>query len=61
MNTRSELVQLLAKVLYRRIVQQRIHTPQNLAPPGQDCLDVLPKEVLSVSNTVNTSGEQGDS
>ncbi|MFT3881803.1 MAG: hypothetical protein QM703_19355 [Gemmatales bacterium] len=55
---RHDIAQLLVHVIYRQI--RTFHTPQNLAPPAQDCLDVLPKEVLSVSKTVNTNGEQGE-
>lgn len=55
---RKEIARLLAVVIYRQL--RTFHTPQNLAPPGQDPLDVLPKEVLSGSKTVNTNGEQGE-
>jgi hypothetical protein len=50
-----EIASLLARVLYR------IVTRQNVAPQRQDCLDVLPKEVLSVTTkTVNNHGDTGD-
>ncbi|MGC3971113.1 MAG: hypothetical protein QM775_28385 [Pirellulales bacterium] len=55
---RHDIAQLLAHVIYRQL--QAFQRPQNLAPPAQDCLDVLSKEVLSVSKTVNKAGEQGD-
>ena len=59
MDTRSELVQLLSRVLYRVVVQPKILTPQNDPHSQQDCLAVSPKRLLSVTNTVNTelSGE----
>jgi hypothetical protein len=56
--SRHEIASLLAAVIFRQL--RTFHTRQNLAPPAQDCLDVLPKEVLSVSKTVNTNGEPGD-
>ena len=59
MDTRSELAQLLAKVVYR-VLQQKILPPQNDPHSKQDCLDVSPKTLLSVSKTVNTHGEQGE-
>lgn len=55
---RHNIANLLALVIYRQL--RSFQHPQNLAPPAQDCLDVLPKEVLSVSKTVNTPGEQGE-
>lgn len=51
---RHELASLLARVTYR------VLTRQKLPHSSQHFLDVLPKEVLSVSTTVNTHGEQGD-
>jgi hypothetical protein len=59
MDTRSELVQLLAKVIYRMVVQPKILAPQNDPHSQQDCLAVSPKRLLSVTNVVNTelSGE----
>jgi hypothetical protein len=56
--TRHEIANLLAVVIFR---QFRTFLPrQNLPTPAQDCLDVLPKEVLSVTTAVNTNGEQGE-
>ncbi len=55
---RHEIARLLATVIHRQL--QTFQRPQNPASSGQDCLDVLPKEVLSVSKTVNTNGEQGE-
>jgi hypothetical protein len=58
MDNRSELVQLLAQVVYR-LVKPKILSPQNVAHSKQDCLAVSPKTLLSVTTTVNTelSGE----
>lgn len=60
MDTHSELVQLLSRVLYRMVVQPKILAPQNDPHSQQDCLAVSPKTLLSVSKTVNTHGEPGD-
>ncbi|MBL8821660.1 MAG: hypothetical protein JNJ77_03660 [Planctomycetia bacterium] len=51
---RCEITSLLARVTYR------ILTRQKLPHSSQHSLDVLPKEVLTVSRGVNTNGEQGD-
>ena len=58
MDNRSELVQLLAKVVYR-LVQPKVLPPQNVADSEQDCLAVSPKTLLTVTTTVNSnlSGE----
>lgn len=50
----SEIASLLARVTHRILTRQKL--PQS----NKHCLDVLPKEVLNVSTTVNTHGEQGD-
>ena len=59
MDTRSELAQLLAKVVYR-LLQPKILTPQNVDDSGQDCLAVSPETLLTVTTTVNANGEQGE-
>ncbi len=59
MDNRSELVQLLAKVVYR-VLQPKVLAPQNDPHSEQDCLAVSPKTLLSVTKTVNTNGEQGE-
>ena len=58
MDTRSELAQLLAKVVYR-VLQPKVLPLQNVADSEQDCLAVSPERLLSVTNTVNSnlSGE----
>lgn len=52
--SRTEIASLLARVIHRLL------TPQNLAPPRQDCLDVLPKEVLSVTTKTVNTGDTGE-
>jgi hypothetical protein len=54
MNTSQEIAALLARVIYRLL------TRQNLAPPRQDCLDVPPKTLLSVTKPVNSTGHHGE-
>ena len=59
MDTRPELVQLLAKVLHRMVAHPKVLPTQNDPHSEQVCLDDSPKEVLSVTRTVNNqlSGE----
>ena len=63
METRTELVQLLAKVLHRvilaRAVPLKVLAPQNVPDTQQVCLASSPKTLLSVTTAVNSnlSGE----
>jgi len=49
------IADLLAKAASRML-----QTPQKLPSPPQDCLASSPETLLSVSTTVNTTGEQGE-
>ena len=56
--TRKEIAELLALAIYRQL--RNFHSPQNPAHSAQHFLDVLPKEVLSVTTAVNKPREQGE-
>ncbi len=53
---RDELAQLFARILYRQL-----RCPQNVSPPPQDSLATPPKTLLSVTKTVNSPGDTGES